>query len=441
MANAGGNGVIFEVEAGRLDFALPRMVPVEQRLEVLREEDVAGAVRRELGKLAGQLSPGARVAVGVGSRGLADLPLLVRACVSELRRQGLDPFLIPAMGSHGGATSEGQLEVLAGYGLTPDSMGVEIRAGMEVDLIGRLADGTAVYFSREALAADAVLPLNRVKMHTAFRGPVESGLSKMLAIGFGKHKGAASLHQKGSEEFGWVVPQAAALILERVPVIGGLASVENGLEQVGRLEFVPGPLIPSREPELLDLSRRLMPRIPFTGLDLLVVDRIGKDLSGDGMDPNVTGRHPTARMTDPERDPRRLVALRASEQTHGNLCGLGVADLTTAALVDQIDYQQTWTNTVTSLELALGKTPMWVGDDRTAIALALSSLSGVVPIDARVARISSTLHLQRLWVSEALWEAEGPGREDVWSVGEPRDMEFDTAGHLVDLPRPSRRRR
>ena len=425
---------VFQVEEGRLDAPLPRFVRVRQRFEAPEEPDVAAAVIREVRRLEGVVHPGMTVAVGVGSRGIADLPLIVSTAVAELTRLGARPFIVPAMGSHGGATPEGQREVLAGYGITPDAVGAEIHAGMDTRIIWRTAGGIAVHFSREALAADAVLPLNRVKVHTSFHGPVESGLSKMLTVGFGKHKGAAALHHVGADAFEWLIPEAATLVLEQVPVVGGLAVVENAYERVAHLEMVMPGAIPQREPELLDLSRKLMPGIPFKDLDLLVVDYIGKDISGDGMDPNLTGRHPNPRMAQPERSPRKIVVLRLTERTHGNVNGLGLADLTTRAVVESIDYQQTWTNAVTSLELEYGKTPMWVADDRTAIALALSTCTGVVVEAARAVRIRSTLDLEHLWVSEALWQSEGGVRSDLEALGEPGEIAFNEAGNLVDLP-------
>ncbi|GAB4255740.1 MAG: lactate racemase domain-containing protein [Thermoleophilia bacterium] len=428
----------FAPEKGRLDIAFPLVRRVRQRFAAPREPDVCAAVAREMRRLDGRLAPGARVAVGLGSRGLAELPRLARAVVEELRVRGARPFVVPAMGSHGGATAEGQLEVLAGYGVTPETLGVEFDADMEVELLGHvsLPDGgtTPVYFSRAALRADAVLAVNRVKPHTSFHGPVESGLSKMLAIGFGKHLGAAGLHRRGTEAFAVVVPAAARLILDKVPVLGGLATVENAFEQVARVEFVPGPDIPAREPELLELSRRLMPRIPFRRPDVLVVDYLGKDISGDGMDPNVTGRHGNPRLADPERNPEKIVVLRLTERTHGNVCGLGLADVTTRAVVDRIDLQATWTNVVTSLELDFGKIPLWMPDDREAIALALSACPGLEPERARLVRVHSTLHLEELWVSEALWRAEGVGRADLEPLGEPEPMAFTAAGRLADLP-------
>ncbi|MHB9115086.1 MAG: nickel pincer cofactor-dependent isomerase, group 22 [Thermoleophilia bacterium] len=430
----------FRVEEGRLDFALPLWRRVRRRFHAPREDDVRAVVSREMQKVRGGVHPGMTVAVGVGSRGLARLAELVRAVVDDLQDMGARPFIVPAMGSHGGATPEGQLAVLARYGITADTMGVQILPDMEAELVGwvPVASGPGgsvpVYFSRVALAADAVFALNRVKVHTSFHGPVESGLSKMLAIGFGKHKGAAGLHRLGTASFETLVPAATRLILDSVPVLGGLATVENALEEVALVEVIPGLEIPEREPRLLDLSRSLMSDIPFQHLDVLVVDYLGKDISGDGMDPNITGRHGSPALTDPRRDPEKIVALRLTGATHGNACGLGLADVTTQAVVDAIDHQSTWTNVVTSLDLAFGRIPMWMDNDRTAIALALSTCAGVDPSRARLLRVHSTLHLAELWVSEDLWQSDGLGHPELEPVSEPEAPAFTEDGRLVDLP-------
>jgi hypothetical protein len=227
----------------------------------------------------------------------------------------------------------------------------------------------------------------------------------MLSIGFGKHVGAAGLHRLGTAAFETVVPAATRLILDSVTVLGGVATVENAHEEVALVEVVAGPDIPRREPELLDLSRRLMPSIPFQHLDVLVVDYLGKEISGDGMDPNITGRHGTWALTDPDRNPEKIVALRLTEATHGNACGLG-----------------------------FGRIPMWVDDDRTAIALALSTCPAVDPSRARLVRVHSTLHLEEMWVSEDLWRADGVGRPDLEPLSEPVSPEFTVSGRLADLP-------
>jgi hypothetical protein len=371
----------------------------------------------------------------VGSRGVARIAEIVRAVVGELKRRGAKPFVVPAMGSHGGGTPEGQLEVLAGYGVSPRQIDVPFDASMDTTEIGTTASGLVLHFSSAALKADAVFPINRVKVHTDFHGQVESGLAKMLAIGFGKRKGASTVHLRGFDTFDQVVPDAAKTVLERVRVLGGMATVENAAEDVARLEVVLPEQLLSREAELLAKSRALMPRIPFDALDVLVVDWMGKDISGAGMDPNVTGRYAVRHIVDP-RNPKRLVVLRLTERTHGNACGLGVADITTRAVIDNVDYQKYWTNVVASTELNNGKTPLWVPDDRSAIALALATAPRTDRAAPRLVRIESTLKLQELWISEALWQSEGKQLPALTPLSDAVEPAFTDGGHLADLPLP-----
>lgn len=426
----------FQIVEGGLDFPLPRWRRIRQHFDAPRVEDVAAAVAAEMRKLDGRIRPGMTVAVGVGSRGVARIAEIARAVIRELQQRGARPFIVPAMGSHGGGTPAGQLEVLAGYGVTPAAMGVEFVPSMETELLGHTPGGFPVHFSKAALAADAVLPINRVKVHTDFHGPVESGLSKMLVIGYGKHKGATLIHQNGFDTFHAVIPAAAALILNKVNVLGGVASIENAHEDVAHLEVVPGEAIPAREPELLERSRQLMPRIPFSALDVLVVDYIGKNISGAGMDPNITGRYVARHIRDP-RNPQKIVVLRLTELTHGNATGLGVADVTTRAVVENVDYQKYWTNVITSTELDGGKTPIWLPTDRQAIALALITCNRIDVQAPKLVRIESTLHLDELWVSEALWQAEGVGRPELEALTPAQEMAFTRDGNLADLPLPA----
>ncbi len=431
-------GTRFDVVQGGLDLPLPLVRRVRQKFRAPREASIRDAVAREMRKLDGRVRAGMSVAVGVGSRGVARIAEIARAVVDELKARGTRPYIVPAMGSHGGATPEGQLEVLAGYGVTPEAMGVPVAASMETSLLGRTAAGFPVYFSRAALEADAVLPINRVKVHTSFHGRVESGLCKMLVIGYGKQRGASEIHRRGFDDFHEVIPAAAELILETVNVLGGVATVENAQEDVALLEVVLRERILEREPELLQMSRELMARILFDRIDVLVVDYLGKNISGAGMDPNITRRYSARHLSDPG-NPQKIVVLRLTELTHGNACGLGVADVTTRAVVENIDYQKFWTNIITSTELEGGRTPIWMPTDREAIALALATCNRVEPETARLVRIQDTLHLEELWVSEALWQAEGVGRADLEPLGEPQPLAFAPDGHLADLPLPRAR--
>jgi hypothetical protein len=425
----------FTIVEGGLSFPLPRWRRVAQTIEAPRVDSVAEAVAREMRKLDGRVRQGMSIAVGVGSRGVARLAEIVRAAVGELQRRGARPFIVPAMGSHGGATPEGQLEVLRGYGVTPEAMDVSFDASMETVPLGTTSSGMPLHWSRAALRADAVFPINRVKPHTDFHGEVESGLSKMLAIGFGKQKGAATVHLRGFDTFHEVVPEAARLVFDKVNVLGGLATVENALEDVAHLEVVPGDQIPRREPELVRMSKSLMGSIPFERLDVLVVDYLGKDISGMGMDPNVTGRYAVRHLIDP-RNPKKLAVLRLTERTHGNACGLGVSDVTTRAVVENIDYQKYWTNVVASTELTNGKTPIWVPDDRSAIALAIATCPRVDRLAPRLVRIESTLHLREFWVAEALWQSDGLAQPSLRALGDACEMAFASDGNLADLPAP-----
>ncbi|MEM6733946.1 MAG: DUF362 domain-containing protein, partial [Myxococcota bacterium] len=336
------------------------------------------------------ITPGQRVAVAVGSRKLASLVDIVRATVEALRARGAQVFIVPAMGSHGGATQEGQQRVLERYGITEAQVGAPIDPSLETLSLGRTESGFSVPFARSVLAADALLLINRVKPHTSFRAPIESGLVKMLVIGLGKHAGATEIHAQGYTTFAQTLPEAFELICKHVPVLGGLATVENSTHAVGLLEFVPTDAILEREPTLLDHARSLMPRIPFARLDVLIVDQVGKDLSGTGMDPNVTGR-PTAAQLSRDQGPQRLVALRLTNETEGNANGVGAADIVTHRLAERVDWTKTWTNNITSTELAGGRLPIVMATDRDAIALALHSCTGVGPEGVRLARISSTM--------------------------------------------------
>ncbi len=426
----------FNVVDGGLALPLPRVRRIRQRFDARREAPVKDAVAREMKVFDGRIRPGQTVAVGVGSRGVARIAEITRAAIDELKARGAKPYVVPAMGSHGGGTPEGQMEVLAGYGVTPETMGVPFRAEMETVQIGVTPGGFPVNQSKAALEADFLLPVNRVKVHTDFHGPVESGLCKMLVIGYGKHTGAAVIHKRGFDTFHETIPAAARLLLDTGKVLGGIASVENAREDVARIEAVPAERILAREPELLQMSRDLMARIPFDRLDVLVVDYLGKNISGAGMDPNVTGRYSVRHIQDP-RNPQKLVVLRLTELTHGNACGLGLADVTTRAVLENIDYQKYWTNIITSTELGGGKTPIWMMTDREAVALAVATANRVEPATARLVRIESTLHLEEMWVSESLWQADGRGRADLEPLSEPQAMPFTAEGHLADLPLPT----
>lgn len=400
------------------------MAPVRQRVVTERTPDVAAAVRAGLRALplAAYARPGMRVAVGVGSRGISCITEVVTAVVGELRAAGAEPFLVPAMGSHGGGTAEGQRAVLDGYGLGPATLGVPIYSDMDAAPIGETEDGTTVYFDRFANEADGVVIVNRIKEHTSFRGPWESGLMKMLAVGLGKRQGAAAYHARGVGE---TFPAVARFILAQRPVLFGVGIVENGLHEPARIAVIPAARIEAEEPALLDLARTMRPGIPLEPLDLLIVQELGKDISGTGMDLNVIGMW--RRLGGPITPQFKVVAaLDLTKNSHGNAIGVGHADLITQRLRDKIDLAATYTNCLTAGNLAGGKIPITLPTDRDVIHAATA---GVGERRARVVWVRNTLTLDTLWVSEALLSdvAAAPSLEQ---AGPLVNVTFDEQGAL-----------
>ena len=410
---------------------LPDVVPVEQRFDASPVGDLAAAVEAALaaGGLADMVRPGQRVALAVGSRGLANLPELVRLLAAAVRRLGAEPFAVPAMGSHGGATAEGQLQLLAKMGVTEEAIGAPIRASMEVVPLGEAAPGLPAFCDKLAAAADATLILGRVKPHSSFRGRYESGLIKMLAIGLGKQKGAETCHTRG---FGQVADRIAAVgktVLARGNVIGGLAVVENARHQTHHVELVPAAAIPDREPALLKLAWDLYPRLPFDQADVLVLDRIGKEISGTGLDCNVVGRYTTP-FASGGPDITRIVALDTTPLTGGNVNGIGVVDVTTQRLFDKFSFAETYPNALTSTATAAVKIPMVMPGDRLAIQAAIRTSTIPDPAAVRLAWVRDTLALDHLYVS-ANMAAEVAARPNTQVTGPARPLPFTPTGRLT----------
>lgn len=407
--------------------SFPRMTTVRQRL-------VSPSERRERvslddPRIRGKIQPGMEIAVGVGSRGITKLDRIVLEVVENLKRLEANPFLVPAMGSHGGATAEGQREILASYGITEDRMQVPIRATMEVVDLGHTPQQVPVYFDAIAAAADGIVVINRVKSHTDFRGDHESGLLKMLAIGLGKQRGAQAFHHHGFDQFAGLIPQVGQFLLEKLPILLGVAIVEDGYHEPALVEAVPCEAIFEREKELLLEAKRMLPRIPFPEIDVLIIGEMGKNISGCGMDPNVTGRFLTPPLSLQAPSPRveRIAALRLTPETHGNALGVGAADVITRRFYESIDYQKTYANAATAGEVAWARVPIAVETDRDAVALALGTAPRVQPKTARVVWIRNTLELEHLCVSEALL-----GQSDEVESREPLSpMAFDQEGSLT----------
>jgi hypothetical protein len=370
-----------------------------------------------------------RIAVGVGSRGIAEIGAMVAAVIAELRELGFDPFVVPAMGSHGAATADGQAELLASYGIERPL----IEATMETEVIGEV-EGLPVHIDRKVVEAGGVFLVNRVKPHTSFSGPVESGLAKMCAIGLGKQAGAAVMHSRGPAGLEELIPAAARLVAERGLLLGGLAILENQRDETADVEGLTAREIGGeREAALLERARELMPRIPFEDLDVLVIDRMGKDVSGTGIDTNVVGRLRVIGHPEPEPNAvTAIVVLDLTEGSHGNAMGIGTADFTTARLLAKVDFEALYANGLTAGVIGIRRValPYVMPNDLAAVCAAIASRGRDRPL--RLAWITDTLHTELLGASEALL-AEARGRPDIEILSEVEPMPFDQEGVLRPL--------
>jgi hypothetical protein len=421
------NPVRRELEEMLEGVPLPNMALIEQNLDSPDAlTDIEKGVREALRSVE---MPTGSVAVGVGSRGVAGIGPIVAALVESLREAGAEPFVVPAMGSHGASTAEGQAEVLAHLGVSEETVGCPVRATMETVRIGETSSGVAVYMDRNAYEADAVVVVNRIKPHTAFRGTVESGPTKMLAIGLGKQRGAHSIHSAGWGSIHRTIPEAARVAAGSGKVAFGLAVLENSDEEPYRVVAIPAEDLEGSEAPLLEDAKRKLARLPFEEIDVLVIDEIGKNVSGDGADPNVTGRYPTPYPKDGPKV-ARMVYLDLTDETGGNANGAGMADVVTARLEAKVDRPSTYMNALTSTTPAPVKLPMVMPTDRLAIAAALQMLEGVSPESARIVYIKNTLKLRRMHVSEALLPVV-ERREGLRVVEGPRPMRFAEDGSLL----------
>ena len=414
---------------------LPRVYRIRQALQCPVVADVAAEARAAIGSLPlrGRLTPGARIAVTGGSRGVANIATMLRTTCDYLKDLGARPFIVPAMGSHGGATAEGQLEVLARYGVTPETMGVQILSSMETIEIGRMEWGLPVLVDRHACEAEHIVLVNRVKPHTSIRGPIESGLLKMLVIGLGKHQGALLAHRAavdvGLER---MVLEVSRLSLSKLSVLFGLASVENARHQTALVEAILPEQLEAAETRLLQRAKVLIARIPFDFLHLLIVDEIGKEISGGCMDSNVIGRIAREGVFDPTAPKYlRIFARDLTEQSGGNADGLGAADFVTRRLVEKVDLHVTYTNAIASIAPLGAKLPMMYDTDHQAIEAALATIGLTEPPDAKVARIRNTLALEHLHVSEALLP-EVRKRPELEVLEGPFEFRFGETGNLID---------
>ena len=394
-----------------LDFPAPlpqTLLAVKQHFDAPRPADVMDATRRAFGEngLLDQITPGASVAVGVGSRGIANLALIVRTVIQQLRAAGAQPFVVPAMGSHGGGTAGGQRAVLAELGVTPESVGAEIRATAEVMQIGQIPEGPPLFQDEVSASADHTLLINRVKPHTDFHGRIESGLAKMAVIGLGGRRGATAMHAHGPAAFPRFLTSAAPIYAANTNLLGGLAILENAHDETTAIVgLIASEMGGTREEELRERARALMASLPFPEIDVLVVHRIGKNISGTGMDTNIIGRSMIPRQPEEPGGPDIAViaVLDLTDESHGNAVGIGLANVTTTRVAKKIDWVSTYTNAVTSAIACMHRAslPITMADDRRAIQVAVRGC-GQPYEAARIVLIRDTLTLDHLWVSPSL---------------------------------------
>lgn len=415
------------------DAPFPQMFPVRQRFAAARLDDVAGATLAALEPLREKIRPGMSIAVTAGSRGIHDKPTVVRAVGEWLRSLGAEPFVVPAMGSHGGATAEGQLTVLADLGMTEDRLLMPIRATMDTVDLGRVPDGPTAYLDRHAAAADGIVVINRIKAHTDFKGEVESGLAKITAIGLGKQRGAEGIHVYGPANLGRWIPQVARRIIDTGKVLGGIAILENAFDRAARIELVePEDIGGRREQELLREAKALMGTLPFDELDVAVVDVMGKDKSGSGMDTNVIGRMMIRGSAEFDRPHiTNIAVLDVSDASHGNAIGMGLADFIPFRILEKVDLRTSYINAMTAGlgGPQRGQIPMAMPTDRDAVAAAILTCGRADLQNARLIRISDTLDLEQLLVSESL-RSEVEAASGLEIVGESAPLSFDGDGRI-----------
>jgi nickel-dependent lactate racemase len=419
--------------ADRIRTTLPKMVPVKQKFKTPEPIDVTQAVKSELSKpeIKAKIKPQARIAIGVGSRGIANLSTTVFTLVQELLALGARPFIIPAMGSHGGGTAEGQEKILEDFGITEKTMGVPIISSMDVEQIGKLVDETPVYIDKAAFGADAIIIINRIKPHTSFKGDFESGLLKMMAIGLGKHKGALAVHQRPMEEMPKALPELAQIYLAKTSILFGLALLENAYDQTSEIIAIPAKDMLEKEKQFLVQAKENMPRINLSKLDVLVVSEMGKNISGTGMDPNITGRASSKAPQKFNAPPlERIVVLGLTKETKGNANGIGIADITTRKVFNEINLEYVYQNSFTSKTLESAKIPVLMENDYLAICAAINTCYNADQDFPRIVWIKNTLELDHIWVSEACID-EIVDSQYCEVKGNPMELEFDQEGFIA----------
>lgn len=409
---------------------IPNMIRVKQKFDPHEITDPEPVIRQELSRpaISSTMRPGMRIAITAGSRGISNHKRIIKTVVDIVKEHGAQPFVVPAMGSHGGATAEGQLEVLAGFGITPEYLGCPILSSMETVKVGVSPEGHDVHIDKNAWNTDGIIVVNKIKPHTAFRGPHESGLMKMMTIGLGKQYGASLCHQAGFKNMGRLVPMFANVILASCNILFGLAIVENAYSRTYLLKGVTADEIPEEDAKLLTLARSLMPRILFDDIAVLVIDEIGKNFSGDGQDPNVSSRFATPYASG-DFTIQKVCVLDISEKSHGIMIGAGCADTCTRRLVEKSNLEASYINAITSTVFDCVRLPMILKNDYYAIAACIKTCNEVDVNQIRMVRIPNTLEIGEIWISESMLE-DARKNPAIEILSEAQPMPFDENGNL-----------
>ncbi|GHV53823.1 hypothetical protein FACS1894206_05290 [Deltaproteobacteria bacterium] len=414
-----------------LDYVvLPQVMPVRQRYARPQLTDIEGEITRQLlekGNLS-SLRPGQTVAITAGSRGISNLPLAIRTVARAVKKIGAIPFIVPAMGSHGGATAEGQIKLLRGFGIDEDSVEAPIRATMDTVIVGHTDTELPAHLDAFAAEADAIIVMNKIKPHPAFRAPTESGLMKMITIGLGKQKGAENCHRLGPGQLAVNVPAIARVMLKKKNIIACIGILENAFHETARIEVLGPHEVEAREAEMLKEAWQLCPRLFFDELDVLIIDEIGKDISGAGYDTNIVGRHYSPYAAGGPAI-TKIATLDLTDKSRGNANGLGVLDFTTKRVYDKFDPEQTYPNSLTSTNAMPVKIPMVLKNDRQAIQAAVKTCNAPDKDAVRLVRIKNTLSMEQIYVSEAL-EAYCEKHPNLELLGPPQAFGFNDAGNL-----------
>lgn len=410
-----------------------KMCKILQKFDTSKIADIEEHIHKELSILDLPSLENKKIAITAGSRGIANIAEITKIVVDFLKSRKAMPFIIPAMGSHGGGTAEGQMDVLAGYLITGETMGVPIISDMETVFIGETISGIKIACDRSAFEADYIVVINRVKAHSDFKAPYESGLCKMMMVGLGKHTGAATVHRAGSLNFGKILPEAADVFIDSGKILFGLALVENAKEETSIAECISANNIIKREMELLVLAKKMQACLYIKGADLLIIDEIGKNISGAGMDPNVTGRPPTGAPGFPDSPAKQIAVLGITECSGGNAIGIGMADITTAEMVRKIELSSTYTNALTAGVIAAGRLPMVANSDRDVLLFAAMATGKKTVDELKIIHIKNTMELEVIGISQNLQKHLLDNQDKVQKISDQLDLSFDFSGRLDRL--------